>query len=187
MNSSEPLFYLAVDIGIKNLGYCLYNGNEIHFGVFSIEPIAKKKYCKEFGITVARIKVAGEWFESVLEKYQVERVVVEKQVARNTKARILEATILSLAVSRGIEIEGYHAKNKFQYEKDLVYDAKKKEHKKIAEKYARRIITNFGYSTEYFDSYKKKDDISDSICMCVFSKIENEKEESKKFINWLIK
>ena len=44
---------------------------------------------------------------------------------------------------------------------------KKKEHKKESVKYASNILLNLGYSLDYFNTFKKKDDISDAICMVV--------------------
>lgn len=179
-------FYLSVDIGIKNLGFCLYNGDEIHFGVYGIDPVARKKYLKEYGIVIARIKVAEEWFRDILDRFDVEKVVVEKQVPKNTIARVLEATILSLAVANGIDVRGYSALEKFSYEKDFKCNFKTKEHKKISVVYARNILKKFGYSLDYFDTHAKRDDLGDSICMCVFTRIE-EKNKNRNFIIWLIK
>ena len=121
------------------------------------------------------------WLSQLIEMFDLKMIVVEKQVMKNTVAKGLENAISVIAVYNGIPFKTYDPKNKFKYLHER-FDAKKKEHKRISERYALNIITNFGYSPDHYYEFSKKDDISDALCMAVFTY----EEKNEKLIKWLI-
>ena len=81
-------------------------------------------------------------------------------------------------IAYDINVKIYDPKNKFRY-LNPEYNSKKKEHKKIVQTYAKTILKTYGYSLNYFNQFSKKDDISDAMCMAVFSWYEKYKIGSK--------
>lgn len=143
---------LSIDIGKKNLGWSLIKGNQLEdFGLFDIESNLKVKDTNMLG----RNRVLIEWFNSFKD---LTKLVIEKQVINNVVAMCIQSCLITLGLNNKIEVICYDPKNKF---KNIKYDSKKKEHKKI--------IINM--ALEYLNdddklklmSYSKKDDISDAI------------------------
>ena len=173
---------LAIDIGRVNMGYALYDGEHIKFDLFNIESNLTSKIIRRYGKVLGRTRILCEWLSNVIKSYSIKLIVVEKQVMKNTVAKSLENAISVISIYNNIPFKTYDPKNKFKYLHER-FDSKKKEHKRISERYALNIINNFGYSTDHYYEFKKKDDISDAICMAVFT-FENKNE---KLIKWLIK
>ena len=172
---------LAIDIGRVNMGYALYNGEHIKFDLFNIESHLNTKLIRKYGRVLSRTKILCEWLNELIKNFDIKLIVVEKQVMKNTVAKNLENAISVISIYNDINFKTYDPKNKFKYLHER-FNAKKKEHKRIAEHYALNIIRNFGYSTDHYYEFKKKDDISDAICMAVFT-YESKKE---RLIKWLI-
>lgn len=172
---------LAIDIGKVNMGYALYNGEEIKFDLFNIESKLTSKLIRKYGIILARTKILCEWLDVLIKSFNISMIVVEKQVMKNVVAKNLENVISVISIYNNIPFKTYDPKNKFKYLHET-FNSKKKEHKRISEKYALNIIQNFGYSTEHYYEFKKKDDISDALCMAVFTF----ESKNEKLIKWLI-
>lgn len=169
---------MGIDIGVKNLGYCLFNGADLKFGIFNSEEYLTNKIVKECGgVVFGRSKIFADFLGKVFEKYNVVLVVIEKQVQKNTVAKSIESCLGTISIVHGIKVLIYDPKKKFRYLCPK-FDSKKKEHKKIVQGYARSILKTFGYTTDYFEEFKKKDDISDAMCMAVFTWFEKHKIDS---------
>lgn len=164
---------LAIDVGKRNLGFCLFNGLDIKFDIFNSEDYLTRKVVMNWGgMVFARAKIFADFMEKLFKKFNIVEVVIEKQVQKNTVAKSIEACLGTISIVHNVKVKIYDPKNKFTYLCPK-YDSKRKEHKKIVQGYARSILKTFGYDTNYFDNFPKKDDISDAMCMAVFTWLEN--------------
>lgn len=200
---------LSIDIGKKNLGYTIYrnldkqsdvnsdessnatfkinselisNENEkiFQFGLFNITKKIKQKKLKEN--IEGRNQVLIKWLRQQRKKYNITKIVVEKQVINNVVAMCIESCILTFALMYKMEFLVFDPKNKFTFTGDC-YDSKKKEHKKLAIKYAINTIKEVDESLlEIFNQYDKQDDISDSIVMALMSHSSTDLEKYKMII-----
>ena len=164
---SKSEIILSIDIGKKNLGYTIYNENIFKFGLFNITQKIKEKKLNEN--IEDRNQVLIRWLNRQRKRYNITKIVVEKQVIKNVVAMCIESCILTFALMYKLDFLVFDPKNKFTFTEDR-YDSKKKEHKKLAIKYAINTIKNIDESLlEIFNQYEKKDDISDSIVMALMS------------------
>ena len=184
---------LSIDIGKKNLGYTIYrnlneeleedpNGckNIFKFGLFNITQKIKEKKLNEN--IEGRNQVLIRWLNHQRKKYNITKIVVEKQVIKNVVAMCIESCILTFALMYKLKFLVFDPKNKFTFTEDR-YDSKKKEHKKLAIKYAINTIKNIDESLlEIFNQYEKKDDISDSIVMALMSHTNTDLKKYKMII-----
>jgi len=172
---------LAIDVGKKNLGYALYNGNVFKFDLFNIQEQIENNFKRNEGdMPSKRVKVLLKWFKNLINKYNIVELVVEKQVKLNGIAMQIENVLLTLACENNIHFKIYDPKNKFQYI-PIEFRSEKKEHKKISIHYAWNILYNYGLNMNHFMNFKKKDDISDSICMALMSR-----ETDENLIRYMI-
>lgn len=152
---------LAIDIGIKNLGLALYDN---YFNLkFELINITDKSKYRNIQIYVSKIiKI----LDNINLRYNLKCILVEKQVLKNRICMMLQSSVLTWCIINNIKYHSFDPKLKFKYSK-IKLNTKKKEHKKESVKYAKNIILNLGYSLDYFNTFKKKDDISDAICMII--------------------
>ena len=153
---------LAIDIGIKNLGYAIYEELDLKFGLFNINQ--RNKLIKP----IDRIRTITKFIDGILSKYNITKLVIEQQISRNIICLELQYTLMTLGVVNDIEVLLFKPNLKFKYI-NSIYNTKRKEHKKLSIQYASNIIKHLGYSLNYFNTFRKRDDISDAICMSVMS------------------
>lgn len=148
---------LSIDIGKKNLGYCLIDNGNISFGLFDIEKGLKKKNMYTRNIVVIN------WIKIILTEHNIEKFIVEKQVMQNVVAARTRSCLITVVHSLYPEIEiiCFDPKLKFN---GIKYNSKTKEHKKIIVNMARDYLLSKDCLND-FESYIKKDDISDAIIM----------------------
>lgn len=152
---------LAIDVGTKNLGLALYDNNfNLKFELINITNNTKYKNIHLYVSKIVNI------LNNINQRYNLKCVMVEKQVLKNRVCMMLQSSILTWCVINKVNYHSFDPKLKFKYTKTKL-NTKKKEHKKESVKYAKNIILNLGYSLDYFNSFKKKDDISDAICMVI--------------------
>lgn len=170
-NLEQPIEYpnesfnnqLSIDIGKKNLGYSIFDGSNLRFGIFDITYHIKKNRLKEN--MEGRNKILLTWLKKLHNKYRFDKIIVEKQVIRNVVAMCIQSCIISFGFMNNIPVESYDPKNKFVFTGDT-YNSAKKEHKRLAIKYASNLLkTSYPDKLEYFNTFQKQDDISDSILM----------------------
>lgn len=184
---------LSLDLGIKNLGYSiisytkfgklLFKELSIKFGIFNIaENIPKKS-----NVVTGRCNALHTFFSDIAELYTIDFIIIERQVSRNTMAMELMYATTAIAMFHCPDVIIFDPKNKFN-KLEIEYSTDGKKHKKQSSLYARNLIkNNFNELIEEFDSYEKKDDISDSLNQCFVWMLENgfltiTKEEFKKII-----
>lgn len=149
---------LSIDIGKKNLGWCVYSNDDIQFGLFDIEKHIIKK--NMFNRNICLI----EWFNKMIdERGQFDKVIIEKQVVQNVVAMCIQSCLITISkiLLKDSIIICFDPKRKFV---GITYNAKKKEHKKIIIDIARTEL-KLKNKLNNFESFKKKDDISDAIVM----------------------
>lgn len=154
---------LSIDIGRKNLGYSIYDGDKLVFDIFNIseqlKPIKKRENIE------GRNTVMIDWLNKLTKKYNINKIVVEKQIINNVVAMCIQSCIITYALVNSIEIISFDPKNKFTFTGDN-YNSKNKEHKKLVIQYTINLLTKlYPDKLEQFNKYKKQDDISDSIIM----------------------
>ena len=160
---THPYTQLSIDIGKKNLGYSIYNGTQLKFGIFDITSYIKSNKLKEN--MEGRNIVLLNWLTLINNKHHFNKIIVEKQVISNVVAMCIQSCIISFAIMNNIEILSYDPKNKFIFTGDT-YNSNKKEHKKLAIKYATNLLSSkYPTKLDYFNEFTKKDDISDSLIM----------------------
>ena len=171
---------VSIDLGIKNLGYSLisytkfgklsFDDIKIDFGIFNIAEILNKKE----NIVVGRCNALHDFFCDVVEKgYEIDFVIIERQVSRNTMAMELMYATTAIALFHCQDIIIFDPKNKFN-KLNIEYSTESKKHKKQSSNYARNLIRKkYEEHLSKFDSYEKKDDISDSLNQCFVWMIEN--------------
>lgn len=160
---NNPYTILSIDIGKKNLGYSIYDGVNLEFGIFNITQQIKLLKLKQN--IEGRNTVLINWLNEIKSKHNINKIVVEKQIIRNVVAMCIQSCIISFGIMNSIEVFTFDPKNKFTFTGDN-YNSKNKEHKKIVVKYTTNLLTKlYPDKLEYFNSIPKRDDISDSIIM----------------------
>ena len=69
---NENYTILSIDIGKKNLGYSVYNGNELNFGIFDITYHIKKFKLNEN--IEGRNTVLIKWLNNMTRKYNINKI-----------------------------------------------------------------------------------------------------------------
>ncbi len=160
---------LSIDIGIRHLGYSILTNEGLIFDIFDIEDTYNRdpKLKKLNSIPVQRAYVLDQFLTDIIEKYSIERIIVERQVQTNIVAMEIMYSIISLCITK-IPLDAliiYDPKKKFT-DLHLKYSTKNKEHKKLSINVCREKLAQLYPSLlPSFDKHKKKDDIADSILM----------------------
>lgn len=164
---------ISFDIGIHNLGYAVYDKNNdvLDFALFNIN----KKTVVDRTITVRN------FIDSLYMKYQFDEVIIERQVARNVVAMELMYLISAFVSIYCENIYIIDPKQKFNI-LNVIYNTKNKEHKKLSINIAHSFLQNcYPSMVDKFNSYDKKDDLSDAILMLFTELYKNDSEKLKLF------
>ena len=170
---------LSIDIGIHNLGYSLFNinDNKLFFDLYDID----NNINNNINIVVSRTKIINEFIKILFTKYpDINTVIIERQVNVNTMAMELMYLLTATIYNYCTNIIIFDPKQKFN-KLSIKYNIKNKEHKKLSI----NIIYNFllKYHVELidkFNSFNKKDDISDAIFMLLVYVYKDNKKELMK-------
>ena len=158
---------LSIDIGKKNLGYCLYGGDVFEFGNLNITAYLKQHKLKEN--LHNRNLIIIKYIDELRKHFEIKTLVVEQQIMHNVVAMCLQSCLSSYCICNKLDYIQFHAASKFTFTGDK-YNSKTKEHKKLAVAYAKRIIAKLNpKKLETFAQHRKQDDIGDAICMALIS------------------
>ena len=150
---------LSIDIGIKNLGWAYFNGEELTFDIYVIDDAHKKS--KE-SVVIYRCRRIEEFFKQFEDK-PIDYVVIERQVNNNTMAMELMYAITMKALTITENVCIFDPKLKFTFYKEE-YTTKNKQHKKRSVEKAREYLTaTHNDLLSLFETHEKLDDISDAI------------------------
>ena len=152
--------YLSIDVGIKNLGYAIYDAdfNDLEFGMFNIEANINKKN----EVVIERCRVIRDFFK-MLNVEAFDGVIIERQVNKNITAMGLMYAIANEALNYTSNVIIFAPLLKFKTF-GIKYSTKGKEHKKLSVNIALNLLqTHFPKLIDEFRVYKKKDDISDAL------------------------
>ena len=167
------LNYLSIDVGRRNLGFSILNKDNFNFKfgiydlserIFLTNELMKRKQKPNKKTLSFIIKSLNEFLDIIVKKYNINVLIIEKQVRRNTMALNIMWVIIEYGLLKNWRVIIFNARDKFKYEV-INYDSKHKEHKKICVRYAKNILKFNCIDPKVIDNYRKKDDISDSICM----------------------
>lgn len=180
---NQAIYYLAIDIGKVNMGYAVYDGKTFGYSIFNLNENITPKMKKIYGEKMSRIIVLNQFVSSLINMFPIKKVILEQQVKRNTEAVIIQTILETIFFTQNIEVVEFAPINKFKY-LNPDYDSKRKEHKKISANYAQRILFKHNMNIDEFNEFKKKDDISDAICMVFmeFYEDKGERELIKSFL-----
>ena len=166
---------LAIDVGKKNLGFCVYSNECFEFGLWNMSKEIKKQSIEN------RNEVIVKWLNQMIEQFKPTMIVVEQQIMNNIVAMTIQSCINTYCVINNIPYLSFRARNKFVFTGETNFDSKKKEHKKMAIQYSKNIIKELDKTKlEEFLKYPKQDDIGDAICMALISS--NYNKETLKHI-----
>ena len=159
--------FLSIDIGIKNLGFAIYYqiGSEatvFDFGLYNINDNIKGHTNSKTNVIAERCKAIKRFFESLKFK-SYEAVIIERQVASNSIACYLMYSIATEALNYTDNVIIFTPAEKFKTFQ-IPYSTTNKQHKKLSITLASNLITkHFPEMIYKFNSFEKKDDISDAI------------------------
>lgn len=147
----------GIDIGIKNFAMATIRHRSDKSGYV----LKHKLFELDNSSTINRLKSISAIL-SLIHKRDENYLVVEQQVGgKNNTAYGIQMGVMMWGVTNGFSVESFAAANKFKL-MNVSYNTATKEHKRLAEKYASNVIDVMGGARIIA---KKKDDVSDAICM----------------------
>ena len=146
--------YISIDVGIKNLAYIVYDDTILEWNVIELcNTNASKANIIDIGIKLF------EALENIV--YDFKEAIIENQIGPNAiRMKGLQGMITMYFISKGVSVTYWNAANKLkQFTKTkLTYT----ERKKLSITITKQIVEQlFNKHIEYFNSHKKKDDLSD--------------------------
>ena len=167
--------YLSIDVGIKNLAYCMYEDTIVDWKV--IELCDKTVNANKLNM-VDLSKRLFDALEKLPPRYDL--ILIENQIGQNAiRMKAIQGMITLYFVSKGnTAIQYWNATQKlkmFVHEKTTYA-----QRKKIGITITRQIIEEkYKGQIDYFGKHKKKDDLSDCFLQLLdYMKKENKLEKS---------
>ena len=145
---------LSVDIGIKNLAFCICDSGH------------KIVDWKVVEIQNTNVRVMIESIHQLFEQYDFQCIILEKQPSRNIKMRMVENTLAVYFIMSGVsKVIQYSPKHKLgdigkTTRGRANYTLRKKMGISMCGKYIEEHETEW---IEYFNKHKKKDDLADCL------------------------
>jgi hypothetical protein len=163
--------YLSIDVGIKNLAYCMYEETIVDWKV--IELCDKTVNANKLNM-VDLSKRLFDALETLPPRYDL--ILIENQIGQNAiRMKALQGMITLYFVSKGNTARHYwNATNKLKmFVKEKTTYAQRK---KLGIVITRQIIEEkYKTQLDYFVKHKKKDDLSD----CFLQLLDYMKKENK--------
>jgi hypothetical protein len=146
--------YISIDVGIKNLAYIIFDKTIIEWKVIELCNTNASK---------ANIIDIGKQLHEELSKlnYNFKEAIIENQIGPNAiRMKSLQGMITMYFISLGVQVTYWNAANKLKrfVQNKTTYP----ERKKLSINITRQILEQlFKEQLDYFNNYKKKDDLSD--------------------------
>lgn len=173
---------LSIDIGIKNLGYSVVtyvpnsfdmNNVDLMFGIVNISETATKNKT----VIASRCECLHSFLSTIASKYNITKIIIEKQVPTNVKAMELMYAIYGMGINIVHDCSNiiiFDPKLKFTT-LGVQYNTKNKQHKRQSIQYAHEFLNYmFPDILPKFENHHKKDDIADSMNQAFVWMISNE-------------
>ena len=154
---------LSIDIGLRNLGYALFDkqNGQLTFGVYDVDSHLHNKK----DLVVSRSLILKDFIKDLFDKYDIESVIIERQVSSNTQAMELMYLLTVIITNYTTKIEIFDPKLKFT-RLNLKYSTKNRAHKKLSVSIIKNYLeANHKDLLEEFSTHNKLDDIADAILM----------------------
>ena len=157
---------ISIDIGVKNLAVVIITNYKnslkdisIKFNLYNLNDFNYNSN----SIIVDRCLAISNIFKDISTKYNIQKVIIERQVIQNTVANRLLYSLITAALNYTENIIIFNPLDKF-IKLDIKYSTKNKSHKKLSID----LIKNFLYNIDVeslilFNSFVKKDDLADAL------------------------
>ena len=172
---------LAIDCGIKNLAYCLYDITSKSIEIWEVIDIGSNNQTCTY---IPQLCI--DYLENNKQLLECNKVIIERQPPRNSKMRVLEGSLYSYFTLRGkledsstiTEVETFSPLYKLAGMLGLSgkksYGARKKAAiNKVKELLSAENMNGDDTWLRYFCEHKKRDDLADCYLM-ILAYIENE-------------
>lgn len=181
---------LSLDIGTRNLGYSIIDKEQhivLEYNLFDIQSELDKNKKDKRAVVIRRPIVIIDFLNKLVDEFKITDFVIEKQNINNPLAMNIQSTIITYALMKNITVISFDPKTKFDInnlmklklnlpietiQQFTVYNSSVKEHKKKIVTICREVLKSqkeIVDLTEHFESFKKKDDISDSMIQGLIS------------------
>lgn len=149
--------HISIDVGIKNLAYIIYDKEIIEWKV--IELCDKTQNASKLNM----IEVGKKLYEALETiHYPLTDIIIENQIGQNAiRMKMLQGMITFYFITKGMtNIHYWNAGNKLKrfIKTKTTYSQRKKYSVQITRDIVREA---FPIQTTYFETHKKKDDLSD--------------------------
>jgi hypothetical protein len=168
------MIYLSIDIGIKNMGYLIYDTDLSRIIKWDIITLCETNASKVDMITLG--KTINTKFKEIFSSYQIHSVIIENQIGFNAiRMKSVQSMVSMYFIDHYIDnICYWNASNKLKdygLPKKTTYAQRKKESINITKS---QITELYPEHIDFFMSHKKKDDLADAYLQFV-SYIKNNK------------
>lgn len=173
---------ISIDIGRTNFAFAILLDHDLITGLINLDdftircsdPFPEFEIDADSSIVIERALLLKKFMDIVIDKYNINTVVIEKQSNNNIFAMSVQSMLVGICVGRAT-IKLFNPKLKFTY-LNLDYATKNKKHKRLAIHIAVKILkeTSDDYKNDavvsFLKTITKKDDIADAIVMAYLVK-----------------
>jgi hypothetical protein len=168
------MIILSIDVGIINLGMCLYDQSTKKILNWSAQGVPPKHSDGLFVSLRDHLRKCDTW------ALQADKVLIEKQPDKNKVMKSVEHFINAYYLCSNLDVQLWDARHKIP---DVVGPGKEMYRKRKSTSVNRTldfIKENSPEWTEWFSKQTKKDDLADALMQALSYKVEIPKETQKK-------
>lgn len=144
---------LSIDVGIKNLGMCIFDSDNERILYWDVREITSG---------YVQCRHVKKFFDDLLEIHSVDEVIIEKQPNRNVRMRVIETMIHMYMTMKNMKSIAYSSKHKlFGQGGNLKGKKNYNERKKRSISIVMLLVRGTKHES-YFNMSRKKDDLADS-------------------------
>lgn len=160
------MIYLSIDVGLKNLGYIIYDSDSdkiLRWGIINI--------CNDNANTVNLIDVGKnicDMFIKQVDIFDIGKVIIENQQGINAiRMKSVQMMITMYFIKNNIDVCHWSSSNKlkkYNLPKKTTYVQRKKESIRITKE---EIINQYPEWETHFSKHPKKDDLADAFLQLI--------------------